>query len=195
MTRLFESARFVVRELQPEQLGALHALFEANPDYFITVNGRAPPPDEAQQEFDEPPPAHLTYGTRWFAGVFDRPGALMGTVILLSDLPAKGVWHTALFFLTQALRGTGAALELHLALESKARSCGAQWLRLAVIEGNLPAERFWSKCGYSAVRVREIVNASGQPRTARVMVKALTGGSLSDYLRLVPRDDPDSSLP
>jgi GNAT superfamily N-acetyltransferase len=195
MPPLFESLRLVVRELQFEEVPALQALFEANPAYFLAVNGRAPDPDEAQREFDELPPAHLSYGTRWFAGVFDRTGASRGSVILVSDLPAHGVWHTALFFLAHEVRGTGAAMELHTALESKARICGAQWLRLAVIEGNGRAERFWSKCGYSAVRVRDIVNASGQARTARVMVKALTGGSIPDYLQLAPRDHPDSSLP
>jgi GNAT superfamily N-acetyltransferase len=195
MPLLFETADLAVRDIQPEGVPALQALFEANPDYFVTVNGRAPGPDEAQREFEEFPPAHLPYGTRWFAGVFDRAGALRGSLILVSDLPARGVWHTALFFLAQELRGTGAALALHQALEAQAREGGAHWLRLAVIEGNGRAERFWARCGYQAVRVRDTVNASGQPRKARVMVKPLHGGSLADYLQRVPRDHPDSSLP
>jgi GNAT superfamily N-acetyltransferase len=194
MPALFESPRFVVRELRPDELPALQALFKANPDYFFTVGGQGPRPDEAQQEFHELPPAHLSYGTRWFAGVFDRANGLRGLIILVSDLAAKDVWHTALFFVAGQLRGTGAAGEIQSSLEAWALSCGARWLRLRVVVGNAPAERFWSKCGFIEVRTRQIVVGSGESKTTRVMVKPLAGGSLDDYLRWVPRDEPHSTL-
>ena len=41
------------------------------------------------------------------------------------------------------------------------------------VAGNSAAERFWHKCGYREVRTREITNASGKPRTVRVLVKLL----------------------
>ena len=195
MPPLFESAHFVVRDLRPDQIPVLQALFEANPDYFIAVNGKAPDADEAQREFDELPPAHLTYSARWFAGIFDHSHSLRGLIILVSDLAARSVWHTALFFLERSHRGTGAALEIHASLEAMALASGAQWLRLGVIAGNLPAERFWAKCGYLEVRTRQLVNAAGEERTSRVMVKPLAGGALADYLQRVPRDAPSSPLP
>jgi RimJ/RimL family protein N-acetyltransferase len=193
MAVLFESPRFVVRELRPDELPTLQALYEANPDYFFTVGGQAPRPDEAQQEFDERPPAHLGYGSRWFAGIFDRTGRLAGLIILVSDLSAPQVWHTALFFIEMRLRGTGAAGEIHASLEAWAEAGGARWLRLGVVVGNAPAERFWSKCGYLEVRTREIEVALGVIRTTRVMVKPLAGNTLDEYLRRVPRDQPDST--
>lgn len=191
---LFESARYIVRELRPDELPALQALFEANPDYFITVGGKPPRPDEARQEFDELPPPHLGYASRWFAGVFDRTARLCGLIIVISDLAARHVWHTALFFLELPLRGTGAAGELHASLEGWAAASGARWLRLGVVVGNLPAERFWAKCGYTEVRRRQIEVANGETKTTRVMVKPLAGGTLQDYLLQVPRDEPGSSL-
>jgi GNAT superfamily N-acetyltransferase len=194
MTTLFESTRFVVRELRRDELPALQALYEANPDYFFTVGGQAPRPDEAQQEFDELPPAHIPFGSRWFAGVFDRQGDLRGLIILLSDLSAQAVWHTALFFLEVPLRGTGAASELQASLEAWAAAGGARWLRLGVVMGNLPAERFWSKCGYAPVRTRQIQVANGATKTTHVMVKPLAGGTLDEYLRRVPRDEPGSTM-
>jgi GNAT superfamily N-acetyltransferase len=195
MSALFETAGLVVRELRRDELPALQALFDANPDYFIAVGGQPPLPDEAEREFDELPPPPLSFGTRWFAGVFDRAGALSGLLILLSDLTAKDVWHTALFFLAGAQRGTGAAAELQAALERWARAGGARWLRLGVVKGNARAERFWARCGYREVRTREITNASGVVKTVGVLVKRLAGGSLDDYLREVPRDRPGSTLP
>lgn len=173
----------------------MQALFEANPDYFLIVGGQPPRPDEAQQEFDERVPEHLSYSTRWFAGAFDRSAKLQGLIILVSDLSAPRVWHTALFFLAGALRGSGAAMELHTALEAYAKGSGAHWLRLAVIDGNAPAQRFWAKCGYQEVRTRPFPNASGEMKLARVLVKPLAGGALSEYLHLVPRDAPESTLP
>jgi GNAT superfamily N-acetyltransferase len=194
MTVLFESTRFVVRELRRDELPALQQLYEANPDYFFTVGGLPPRPDEAQQEFDELPPAHIPFGTRWFAGVFDRKGVLKGLIIVVSDLSAREVWHTALFFVEVALRGTGAAGELQASLETWAAALGARWLRLGVVVGNRLAERFWSKCGYTPVRTRQILVADGETKATRVMVKPLAGGTLDEYLQRVPRDQPGSTL-
>lgn len=195
MPSLFESSHFVVRELRADEVPTLQALFEANPDYFVTVGGRPPDSDEAQREFEELPPTHLPYETLWFAGVFDRAQSLKGLIIHISDLAAKGVWHIALFFIEAGLRGTGSAQELYAALEARVVASGAQWLRLGVIEGNRPAERSWHKCGYDEIRTRLLVNASGQTKTTKIMIKPLAGGQVAEYLRLVPRDEPNSPLP
>ena len=192
---LFESRHFVARELRSDEVPVLQALFDTNPDYFITVNGGPPAPDEAQREFEELPPPHLSYGEHWFAGVFDRARVLKGLVVLVTDLGAQGVWHTALFFVERGLRGSGAAMELHQSLEARALASGAQWLRLGVIAGNHRAERFWAKCGYTEVRTRDLVNAAGQAKTVKVLVKPLAGGTLAEYLETVPRDAPNSPLP
>lgn len=192
---LFAVDGLTVRSLLRAELPALQALFEANPGYFRIVSGQPPRPDEAQVEFDELPPAHLSYAERWFAGVFDSRGALHGVTIVVSDLAAPGVWHIALFLLDDATRGTGVAQRLHAALEGWARARGARWMRLAVIRGNTVAERFWAKCGYDEVRTRPYVDAAGRRVSARVMIKSLAGEATADYLARVPRDAPGSELP
>lgn len=195
MSTLFTTDGYTVRNLRRDELPALQTLFEANPGYFQTVSGRPPQPDEAQVEYDELPPPHLAFNERWFAGVFSPDGVLRGVLILVSDLAASGVWHIALFLLDGAARGTGVAQRLHAALEDWARRRGAVWMRLSVIRGNAVAERFWARCGYQEVRTRPYVNASGQPVTAIVMIKALAGGTTAEYLTRVPRDVPGSALP
>jgi GNAT superfamily N-acetyltransferase len=191
----FETEDFVVRDLQREELPQLQALFEANPTYFLLVGGQPPLPDEAVQEFEELPPVHMSFGQRWFSGVFDRSGCLQGLLIVLSDLCAPGIWHTALFFLADSQHGTGAAMRLHAGLEAWAGSQGARWLRLGVVVGNVAGERFWSKCGYTEVRTRPMNDASGQTRTVRVLVKPLVPETVAQYLAQVPRDQPGSELP
>lgn len=192
---LFATDTLTVRELLAADVPALQALFDANPLYFRTINGRDALPDEAQTEFDELPPPHLSYGRRWIAGVYDRTGALAGVLVVLSDFCATGVWHLSLFLLATRLHGQGLAGALHLALQDWARRQGARWLRLGVIVGNVRAERFWERMGYAEVRRRLGIDTGGRLNDSRVMVKPLGPDGLDDYLARVPRDRPDSTLP
>jgi GNAT superfamily N-acetyltransferase len=192
---LFEAADCSARELGPAEVPLLQALFDANPAYFLTVNGRRPHADEAQTEFDELPPPHLGFTRRWFAGLFHRDRGLEGIAIVVSDLSAPGVWHLALFLLATARHGHGEAPALFAALEAWAARHGASWLRLGVVQGNARAERFWARRGFTEVRVRAGVDTGGRINTVRVLVKPLAGGTLAAYLDAVPRDRPGSTLP
>jgi GNAT superfamily N-acetyltransferase len=192
---LFESSGHYGRELAASEVPLLQELFEANPEYFILVNGRRPNADEAQVEFDELPPAHLTYNKRWFLGLFDRARDLAGVAVVVSDFCATGVWHIALLLLATRLHGRGAAGSIYDALEVWMRRQGAKWLRLGVVEGNARAERFWAKCGFCEVRTRLGVDTGGRVNNVRVLVKSLDTAAISGYLNRVPRDQPDSRLP
>lgn len=192
---MFESVHHVVREMPVSELPRLQALYEANPEFFLIVNGRRPEADEAQQHFDELPPPHLSYTRRWFAGVFDRSGELQGHVAIVSDLMLPRAWHLATFLMATRLHGSGAATETFAALESWVRSHEASWLRLGVVAGNGRAERFWERCGFVEVRRRENMDTGGRINTMRIMVKPLAGLSVAQYLEQVPRDRPDSVLP
>jgi GNAT superfamily N-acetyltransferase len=192
---LFQAAGHSVRQLQPSDVPALQALFDANPAYFQAVNGRPANPDEAQAEFEEVPPAHLPFAGHWEAGICDGQGQLVGTLVVLSDFCAPGVWHLGLFLLATRLHGSGLAASLHQALLAWARSQGAQWMRLSVIVGNARAERFWARQGYTEVRRRHGIDTGGRLNDARVMVIALGDQGLDAYLARVPRDQPGSHLP
>lgn len=187
---LFATARHVVRELDAGEVPRLQALFDANPEYFQAVNGRDALPNEAQLEFEEFPPASMSFTRRWFCGVFATDGELEGVLVFVSDLMAADVWHLTLFLVATRLHGSGAAGELHRALEAWMRQFGARWIRLLVVRGNARGERFWERCGYVEVRVREGVDTGGRINDLRVMVKALDGQTLADYLEGVPRDRP-----
>lgn len=195
VTPMFETARFRVRELHAHELPLLQALFERHPEFFFTVNGRAPEPDEARQEFDELPPQHLSYSRRWFGGVFDRDGALQGNAVVVSDLAVARTWHVVMYLLATPLHGTGAATEVFAALEAWVRAQGARWLRLGVVVGNTRAERFWERCGFVEVRRRDNMDTGGRINTLRVMVKPLADGTVDEYLQQAPRDRPGSPLP
>lgn len=196
MGAVFAAAGLQAHELRADQLPALQAFFDANPGYFLTINGRPAPPDAAQGDFDERPPPHLSWTRRWFLGLFDAQGTIAGVVDVVSDLSAPGVWHLALFMLGSDRHGRGDAQACHDALEAWIRGQGAQWLRLGVVAGNARAERFWARQGYLETRVRDGIDTGGRINVLRVLVKPLAAtADLAAYLERVPRDRPGSDLP
>ena len=193
---LFAAAGLALRELRRDERPALQALFEANADYFVTVGGRPPGPDAAAEEHAELPPPALAWSRRWFAGIHDEAGRLVGVLNLVADLGTPGCWHVALFLLDHRHRGSGQAAALHAALERWAAAGGARWLRLGVVDGNTRAARFWRRLGYRPLRQRPLTGADGATREVVVMLKPLAADAgVDDYLARVPRDRPGSELP
>lgn len=201
----FAGGGLVARELRRDEIPLLQAFYDANPEYFLTINGVPPPPHLAAVEFDETPPAHLSFGRKWMFGLFEPPpgraqgdaddGPLAGVVMVLSDLCRAGVWHLGLFVVATRLRGTGAAAAAYAALEGWVRASGARHLRLGVVLGNPRAERFWARQGYHELRRREGVDTGGRVNTVRVMLKPLADEGIEAYLLAMPRDQPGSPLP
>lgn len=187
----FDGDGFHVRELQADEVPRVQAFFEANPEYWLAVNGVPPPPDLAQLEFDERPPPPWTYVHHRFGGLFDDMGALNGLVVYVEGFAAADVAHLALFIVASPLHGSGLAQRAYAALEDCLRGRGMRWLRLGVVAGNAPAERFWARQGYTEIRRREGVDTGGRINTVRTMLKALTAdATLEDYFAANPRDRP-----
>lgn len=196
---LFQTADLQARELAEAELPALQAFYDANPAYFMAVNGRPAGPDDARLEWEEQPPAHLSFTGRWFMGLYAhrQPGApLAGVAVVLSDLCVPQAWHLGLFIIATALHGRGVAGPAYQALEDWARAQGARWMRLGVVQGNSRAEAFWTRQGFIELRTREGVDTGGRINTLSVRLKPLRAdAALDDYLRQAPRDQPGSTLP
>ena len=119
MSPVFRAGPYHATELASHDVSRLQAFLDANPAYSLAVEGRRPPPDAAQTEFDERPPAGFPYTRRWLLGFDDKTadGTLMGVADIVSDLLAPRVWHIGLFIVATALHGGGAARALYAALE------------------------------------------------------------------------------
>ena len=192
---LFRDAHCCARELHDDDIATLQAFFEANPEYFLAVNGAPPRADEARQEFDDRPPPGMPYRSVHVIGVFDAADHLAAVASVLTDLLAEHVGHIGLFIVATSLHGSGRASAIYAGLESWMRDGGAQWIRLGVVAGNARAERFWAKVGFAEVRRRTSVQTGTLTSTVRVLVKSLGERGLDDYLSRVERDRPDSTLP
>jgi len=181
-----------LRELGADDIDAVQRFFEANPEYFLTVNGEGPGPDEAKNEFVDVPPAGMPYRAMWLLGFYDRGGALIGVATIVGDFLQPHVWHVGLFIVATALQGSGVAQALYRRLERWMVEQGARWLRLGVVQGSVRAERFWLRCGYMQVRERGPVSMGKRRNLLRVMAKPVAGGTIDEYLALVERDRPSA---
>lgn len=178
------------RELQPDDVPALQRFFDANPAYFMAVHGEPAQAQEAQQEFDDVPPAGMGYRRRWLLAFEAADGRLVGMASLVEDFLADGVWHIGLFVVATDLHGRGAAPALYAAMEDWIRAHGARWIRLGAVQGYPRAERFWSRQGYVDVRLRPGVAMGQRVNDLRVMVKPLGEAGVAEYLARVARDNP-----
>ena len=178
-------------ELTSDHERLLQRFFEANPEYSLLVHGERPTKNEAHEAIHGEPPAGWGFTKKWVIGYVDSDGALVAMANVVSDLLAPDVWHLGLFIVATSHHGTGAAQALYCGLEDWAAANGARWMRLGVVQGNQRAERFWQAQGYVQTRTRDGVIMGKLTHTIRVMMKPLTGGTLSAYLLLVPRDHPD----
>ncbi|MBL8518363.1 MAG: GNAT family N-acetyltransferase [Betaproteobacteria bacterium] len=195
MANLYASL-FTVRgltacELTEDELPALQAFFEANPLYFESVNGEPPGPDTARETLDDAPPPEMSFSKKFLIGFHDEHDRLVGVAEIVSNLLARGVWHIGLFIVETSRHGNGDAQALHDALVHWCLLQGVQWMRLGVVEGNIRAERFWVQRGYIETRKRHGLVMGQRTNTVRVMMKPLAGGTIEEYLALVPRDRPD----
>lgn len=168
----------------------LQCFFDANPQYFLAVQGQPAAADEAHEEIHGELPPGWRCTKKWLVGCVDAQGSLQAMANVVSDLLAPGVWHIGLFIVATARFGTGDAQALYRGLETWASADGANWMRLGVVQGNVRAERFWEALGFVQTRTRSGVEMGKLTNTLRVMVKPLAGGTLEQYLSLVERDRP-----
>ena len=169
---------------------ALQEFFEANPQYFLSVHGIPPQPNEAHDEIYDELPAGWPYTHKYVFGYQDLDGKMVGMVNVVSDLLAVGVWHVGTFIVATDRHGKGDAQVLYSSVEEWCRNGGAQWMRLGVVEGNARAEAFWNRTGYAQVAKRDGIAMGQKVNTIRVMAKALRGQTLAAYYELVERDRP-----
>lgn len=181
-------------ELTPNEEPMLQHFFEANPQYFLAVNGEPAHPNEAHEEIHGEPPSDWSFKKKWLMGYVDAQNELVAMANIISDLLSPGVWHIGLFVVATSRHGTGDAQTIYRGIETWAIDNGAHWLRLGVVQGNARAERFWESLGYIQTRTRDGAAMGKLTNTIRVMVKPLAegkeAGSLEQYLSLIERDRP-----
>ena len=179
-------------ELGGDEEPLLQRFFEANPFYFLAIQGEPALVDEAHDEIHGQVPRDMPFTKKWVIGYLDADGEVVALANLISDLLAPGVWHLGTFIVATVRHGTGDAQLLYRNVEDWARVNGAHWMRLNIVQGHVRAERFWHRMGYAQTTERTGVVMGKRTNTLRVMVKPLADNTLEAYLARVERDRPEA---
>ena len=184
---LFSCGVYDARELTAADIPRMQRFFDRNPGYFRTISGATATANEGHDDFHALPPSEWPQGRKWVIG-FEVEDELCGLATLIPDLFAAGIWHVGLFMVAESRFGTGGPL--YRSLEAWMQRHGARFLRLGVVLGNDRAVRFWRREGYRETRRRDGFVVGQQSNVLLVMAKPLDGGTLDEYLSMVPRDRP-----
>lgn len=180
-----------VRELTIEDAALLQCFFEANPDYFLIVEGEPADTDKAREELRGKLPEGWSFSKNWMLGYQTADRSLLAALQFVTDLLAPKVWHIGLFIVASERHGSGIAQTLYRDFETWARAQGADWMRLCVVQSNVKAGRFWRSLGFSEVRTREGIEMGRLSHTVDILIKPLNDGTLEQYLSLIERDRPE----
>jgi GNAT superfamily N-acetyltransferase len=119
-------------------------------DYFMLQDGEPATLADAIELFRDVP-EEKTAVDQIVMGWRGQKG-LMAVVAILRDYPSDGVWYLGFMIVDAAARGKGIGRSIYDAIERCAVDRGAQEIRLAVLEVNGAAEKFWRSLGYKELR-------------------------------------------
>jgi ribosomal protein S18 acetylase RimI-like enzyme len=165
---------YPTRRLVPADIPALQDLFERCVDHFVLHDGQPPERDSAEIEFSDVPHGR-TKADKHLHGIFEpgHPGRLIGLVESVSGYPDDATWFLGLLLIDPAWRRRGlgsAAVEEFVAM---AREAGYRAIRLAVIQSNRDARRFWERHGFRHEHTHEGRLFGQLTHTVDVLVRQL----------------------
>jgi GNAT superfamily N-acetyltransferase len=139
--------RYTLVALTPDDGPEVQALLERSADYSELVMGLPPGPAEAQSLYIDLPEG-TGYEDKLLLGVFTGEHRLVGALDAVRDHPERGEWWIGLLLLEPEQRSHGLGERIYHVFERWAGARGAQGIRLAVLEQNVKAERFWRRLGF-----------------------------------------------
>ncbi|WP_235529467.1 GNAT family N-acetyltransferase [Sphingomonas sp. Leaf242] len=119
-------------------------------DYFMLQDGEPATLADAIDLFREVP-EEKSSADQTIMGWRNENG-LIAVGAILRDYPSDRVWYLGFMIVDSAVRGQGIGRSIHDAIEQWAVVRGAEEMRLAVLEANDAAERFWRSLGYRELR-------------------------------------------
>jgi GNAT superfamily N-acetyltransferase len=136
--------------LLAEDVPHLQVLLESCSDYYEVETGLPPGPSEAHSLYMCLPPEVSTYETKILAGIFGAgaDGGLIGVLDAYRDYPGPKEWYIGALILSPPWRRKGLGSAILRAFERWSIPQGAQVVRLAVGEQNVPGMAFLRALGF-----------------------------------------------
>jgi len=178
----FDTDRFCCRLIDARHSQALAALYQHNPDYWLSMAGSVPSASMARLDL-----VQSVEGKSPKLGIYDAHQVLIGVCFLVRDFLAPHVWHIEFFLISTELRGTGVSHEIFGGLADRIQILGGQWMRLGCVTTDARANRFWNDQGFVDLGIWQ-GRVLGKTVELQLKWKSLAGGTLSDYFQVVPND-------
>lgn len=124
-------------------------LFERAADYARLEKGKAPDLEFLRETFDGPP--MLAREDR-FVLALEQDAKLMGTAAYIRNFYEAGEWYMGLLLLDPNVRGSRHGSNLARRVIEHARAESGTCIRIAVLDANPKARRFWERQGYTLER-------------------------------------------
>ncbi|RKH23929.1 GNAT family N-acetyltransferase [Corallococcus praedator] len=168
----FQAGDLTAEQIPDAETEALQPLLERCEDFHQLSYGRPALVDQARRIPAERPP-NLTPGQGHLFALKTAAGDVVGLLEALRDFPAPGEWYLGILLLAPEVRGQGRGEGVARAYEGHVRAQGGRLLRLAVLEQNEAAHRFWTRMGFQPEKwVGPLEQGLKQNRLLR-MTKAL----------------------
>ena len=135
------------------------ALFEGNSEYFSFL-GVSPTLAYVEQGRSDVPPGYDP-ARMLREGYFSPDGRLCAVLFLLPGYPTETSAYIGLLMVDASLHGRGLGTSIVESLLGRLADKGYRDIRLAVLEKNLPAARFWEARGF--VRNGTVGTSEGEP--------------------------------
>ncbi|NBD08617.1 GNAT family N-acetyltransferase [Corallococcus silvisoli] len=147
MAIVFQAGDLAAEAIPDAEAGSMQPLLERCEDFLQLTYGRPALPDQARDIPSGRPPG-LAPGQGHLLALRTADGGLAGMIEALRDYPVPGDWYLGILLLAPEARGQGRGEAVVRAYEAHVRAHGGRRVRLAVLEQNTPAHRFWTRMGY-----------------------------------------------
>lgn len=121
-------------------------LMQRAADYIQLETGRAPDAGYVTTTLTERP-SHLTPANLHHFGMV-RDGGLTGIICALDGHYAPGEWYIGLLLIDPAARNAGLGAQAVAYIRARAEARAATMIRIAVLDANPAARRFWQRQGF-----------------------------------------------
>ncbi len=156
------------RALEDRDAAPLQALFDADPEYFLGMNGRKIPVEEIRTML----PSGRTREDKFLYAI-ERDGHLAGIIDLIRGYPEPATWHLGFLFIAKAFRAAGLGRAALHALYGHVHAQGGKVLRLGVVEDNNRARWLYATEGFVFEAMREVDPAANRLRRTLVLRRPL----------------------
>lgn len=136
--------------LTESDAGEVADLYARCTDYFMLQDGEPATLADAIELFRDVPEEKSAVDQIVMG--WQGENGLMAVAAILRDYPSDSVWYLGFMIVDAAARGRGIGRSIYDTIEQWAVDRGAQEIRLAVLEVNGAAERFWRSLGYRELR-------------------------------------------